>query len=268
MSDPFAKWRRRQADRAPAGPAAPTPVAQYKTLYLNRGWSLALVLVWTPVVLGLIVLMVIYEREFNEVPYSTGLRVLFMLLLLVSLALVPLLGPTSRRQWMLWPNAVEFRERPYIPLFGRYRRARLAFADIAIARKGELLSGMELFELEAQDGRRFRLLPTSIGSGKSAVIDHGGFADFIETIRETIRASGVPVPPGEELHTVTSGLTGVIILSIITGFFAAGGLAGAGVLLVTGEAIGLQIIGFTLPFALLFGGLLRDRWRKWRAGAA
>lgn len=242
------------------------PVAEYRTLYLNRGWSLALVLVWTPVVLGLIVLMVLYERELNDIPYSTGFRVLFMLLLLSSVAFIPLVGPTSRRHWTLWSDAIEFRERPYVPLFGRYRRAWVRFADITVARKGELLSGMELFELQARDGRRFRLLPTTTGSGKTAVVDHSGFAGFIETIRETIRASGVPVPPGEELQTATSGLTGVIILAVTTGFFVVGGLAGI-VVLLTGEPIGLQIVGFTLPFGLLFAGLLRSRWRKWQLRA-
>lgn len=267
MNDPFDRFRKRREARSTASASAPAVVqiAQYEVLFLNRGWSIALLLAWTPLVLGLIVLMFLYERELNDVPYSTGLRVLVLLLLLVSVALVPLLGPTSRRHWTLWPDAVEIRERPYIPLFGRYRSARLPFGEIAVARKGELLSGMELFELEARDGRRFRLLPTTIGSGKAAMVDHVGFGGFIEAIREAIHASGAPVPPGEELRTVTSGLTGVAILGTITALFLAGGLAGVAVLL-TGEPIGLQTLAFTVPLGLLFGGMFANRWRKLRAG--
>lgn len=270
MSDPFTRLRRKQAERVNAAPAATgtpeAPVATYKVLFLNRGWAMALLLIWTPLAGSLIVLMIMNEAALNAIPYSTGLRVLAMLLFFASLIVVPLLVPTTRRHWTLWRDAVEIRERPYVPLLGRYRRARLPFAEIAIARKGELLSGIELFELEGRDRRRFRLLPTSIGSGKAAVSDHAGFANFIEAIRETISASGAPVPPGEELRTVTSGLTGVVILGVITALFGAAALAGV-VLLMTGEAIGLQILAFMVPFGLLFGGLLRDRWRKWQARA-
>ena len=264
MADPFAKWRNRRAASPPA--ATPSrPVAEYKTLYLNRGWSGILLLLWTLVVVGLIIVMVLHERELNEIPYSTGLRVLAMLLLFASLAFVPLVLPTSRRHWTLWPDAVEIRQRPYVPLLGLYRHTRLAFADIAVARLGEMLSGMEMFELQARDGRRVRLLPTAIGSGKAATVDHAGFDRFIDQIRETIRASGLPVPPGEELRTATSGLKGVVILATITLLFGLLCAVGAIVLLTEGEAVGMQMIGFGLPFALLFGGLALNRWRKWRS---
>jgi hypothetical protein len=264
MADPFAKWRSKQAAR-PAAPQAAVPIADYRTTYLNRAWSGILLVLWTPIVLALIIVMVLHERELNEIPYSTGMRVFAMLLAFASLAFVPLVLPTSRRHWTLWPDAVEIRQRPYVPPFGRYRHVRLAFADIAVARLGEMLSGMELFELQARDGSRFRLLPTSTGSGKSATIDHAGFDRFIATIRETIRASGLPVPPGEELRTATSGLAGVVILSTITALFGTLCAAGAFVLLTQGEPVGLQMIGFGLPFGLLFGGLALNRWRKWRA---
>ncbi|BCW89510.1 hypothetical protein sos41_26760 [Alphaproteobacteria bacterium SO-S41] len=264
MADAFAKWRNRRAATPPAA-APPRPVADYKTLYLNRGWSGLLLLLWTPVVVALIVVMVLHERELNDIPYSTGMRVLAMLLLFASLVCVPLLGPTTRRHWTLWPDAVEIRQRPYVPLLGLYRHRRLAFADIAVARLGELLSGMAMFELQARDGRRFRLLPTTIGSGKAATVDHAGFDRFIDTIRETIRASGLPVPPGEELRTATSGLTGVVILSIVTALFGLLCAVGAFILITEGEPVGMQMIGFGLPFALLFGGFMLNRWRKWRA---
>jgi hypothetical protein len=264
MADPFAKWRSKQAARS-AAPQATAPVAEYSTIYLNRGWSGILVLFWTPIVLALIIVMVLHERELNEIPYSTGMRVFAMLLAFASLAFVPLVLPTSRRHWTLWPDAVEIRQRPYVPPFGRYRHVRLAFTDIAVARLGEMLSGMELFELQARDGRRYRLLPTTIGKGKGATVDHEGFDGFIASIRETIRASGQPMPPGEELRTATSGLTGVVILSTITLLFGLLGAAGIFFLVIEGEPIGIQMIGFALPFGLLFGGLALNRWRKWRA---
>ena len=266
MSDPFARIRNKRTARVTAtAPQSAVPVAEYSTLYLNRGWSLILLLLWTPLVVGLIVLMVLHEDELNAIPYSTGLRVLFLLLAFASLAIVPLLGPTSRRHWTLWPEAVEIRQRPYIPLVGPRRHARLAFADIAVARKGEMLSGMAMFELQDRTGRRYRLLPTTIGKGKGASIDHHGFDAFIAEIRETIRASGVPVPPGEELRMATSGLSGVVILSILAVLFAALCLFGV-VVLFHGEPVGMQALGFGVPFMLLFGGLAQNRWRKWRAG--
>ncbi len=267
MADAFAKWRNRRAAR-PAAPQAAAPVAEYKTIYLNRGWSGIMLLLWTPIVVALILVMVLHEAELNAIPYSTGLRVLAMLLAFASLAVVPLVLPTSRRGWTLWRDAVEIRERPYVPLLGRYRHARLPFAEIAIARKGELLSGMEMFELEDRNGRRYRLLPASVGSGKAATIDHQGFAGFIDVIRETIRASGVAVPPGEELRTATSGLAGVVILSLVTALFGLLCAFGAYLLLAEGEPVGMQALGFGMPFLLLFGGLALNRWRKWRAGGA
>lgn len=264
MSDAFAKWREKRTARRPAATPATTPVSEYRSTYLNRGWAALLLLLWTPVVLTGLIYMFLNEGALNAIPYSTGPRVLVMLLAFASLALVPMLGPASRRHWTLWPDAIEIRQRPCIPLLGVYRHVRLPFADIAVARKGEMLSGMEMFELQDRRGRRFRLLPTTIGSGKAGRIDHHGFDTFIAAIRATIHASGVPVPRGEELRMPTSGLIGVIILSLITALMGALCVFGV-VFVLQGEPVGMQALAFGVPFGLLFAGLTRNRWRKWRA---
>lgn len=235
---------------------------------LNRGWAMILLLAWTPIVLGAIILMVLHERELNAIPYSTGMRVAAMLLLIASMIAVPLVLPTSRRRWTLFADQIEIRERPLVPLIGASRSARLGFADIAAARLGEMLSGAALFELQARDGRRFRLLVTTIGKGRQARQDHEGFAAFIETIRGAIDRSGVPRPPGEELRMATSGLTGVAILGVATALLAFFILAGLYIVAAEGEPGGLQLIAFMTPLFLIFGGLFLNRLRKWRAAAA
>jgi hypothetical protein len=267
MSDPFARWRERRRVPPPSN-AADKPLARYQTVFLNRGWSFLLLLIWLPVVIGGIVALVLYEQDLNDIPYSTGPRVLFMLLLLASLALVPLLGPTSRLAWTLFADRIEIRERPFIPLLGRYRSATVPFADIFVARMGEMLSGMSLFEIETSRGQRFRLAPTTIGKGKSGQIDEAGLHAFVDAIQNAITSAGLPRPPGEQLPMATSGLLGVIILGAITAMLGALGLVGLWMVLSQGEAIGLQLMGFVLPFALLFGGLCLNRWRKWRAARA
>jgi hypothetical protein len=264
VTDAFAKYRARRAAKAAAPPE--THIQTYEVIYLSRGWAILMLLLWTPVVIGLIILMVLYERELNDIPYSTGMRVVAMLLLIASVIIVPLLGPTSRRRWVLFDDRIEIRERPFIPLLGRYRGARLPFGEIAVARLGEVISGMSIFEVQARDGSRFRLAPRHIGSGKQVQIDHDGFDAFIDAIRTAIERSGVPRPPGEELHTVTSGIVGVVILGTMCALLSALGLLGAFIVLSEGEPIGFQLIAFVAPFALLFWGLFVARWRKWRSG--
>jgi len=260
VTDAFARYRARRAAK-PAAEAVPIQV--YEALYLHRGWAMLLLLLWAPVALGGIVLMVLYEGELNAIPYSTGMRVAFMLLMLASLALVPLLGPTSRRQWTLFADRVEIRERPFVPLVGPYRRARIPFGEIAVARLGEALSAMKLFEIQTKDRRRFRLAPRTVGSGKQGRIDHEGFDAFIDAIRNAIDRSGIPRPPGEELRTPTSGFVGVVILGAICVFLGALVLLGAFIVLNDGEPLGFQLMAFALPFVLLFSGLFMARWRKW-----
>ena len=267
MTAPFERirLRRKPAPPAQAAAAAAAPVQVYEALFLRRGLSLLLVLVWTPVVIGIFVLIVVYEREMNAIPYSLGPRVFLSLAALASLALVPLLGPTSRRRWTLFPDRIEILERPYVPGFGRRRRASIPFRQIAFARLGEELNTMHVLELESADGRRFRLRAANVGKGNDVRLDTEGFNQFIQTIRETIIASGAPLPPGEELKTATSGFLGIVILAVMTAFLGALVLVGVVMTLMSGEAVGLSLSGFILPFALLFGGLLAARWRKWRA---
>lgn len=265
MSDAFARIRARRAATIGGPAAADVPIQTYEALYLNRGWATILFLLWTPVVIGGIVLMVFYEGQLNAIPYSTGPRVAFLALLITLMALVPLLGPTSRRHWALFADRIEIRERPFVPLLGRYRSARVPFGAIAVARLGEALSTMNIFELQTRDGARFRLAPRTVGRGKEGRIDHDGFAAFIDAIRTAIDRSGVPRPPGEELRTVTSGFTGVVVLFVICLLLGALVLLGAYIVLSDGEPVGFQMIAFALPFLLLFGGLLAARWRKRRA---
>ena len=265
MSDPFARWRERRKPPSAPSPVSDAPLATYQTVFLNRGWSFLLLVLWAPVVIGGIIVVVLHERELNEIPYSMGPRVLFMLMLLASLALVPLLGPTSRLNWTLFADRIDIRERPLIPLLGRYRSATVPFTAIAVARLGEMLSGMSLFEIETKHGRRFRLAPTTTGKGKSGQIDEAGLHVFVDAIQHAITSAGLPRPLGEQLRTATSGLLGVIILGAITALLGSLGLVGLWIVVSQGEAIGFQLMGFVLPFGFLFGGLCLNRWRKWRA---
>lgn len=231
---------------------------------MSRGWTILLLVLWAPIVVGGVILLFSYEGELNAIPYSTGPRVLFMLLLLASLIAVPLLLPSSYRTWTLFPDRIEIRQRPVIPLFGVYRRARLSFDEIAAARMGEALSTMSILELQSRSGARYRLAPRHIGKGKEAHIDEAGFHAFVESIRATIVASGTVLPPGEELHLPSGGFVGIVSLGSVCALLGAIGLAGL-VIASDGELVGLQLIMFVTPFLLLFGGLFLARWRKWRA---
>ncbi len=264
MTDPFAKYRR---EKGPVSKDRQTeaPILTYEVTYLSRGWAILLLLLWTPVMIALTVLMVLYERELDAVPYSTGLRAAAMLLLIASLIVVPLLGPASRRHWALFADRIEIRERPIVPLVGRYRVARLPFREIAAARLGEALNGMNIFEVQTRDGARFRLAPRHIGGGRHVQLDVAGFDSFVGAIGETIDRSGVQRPPGEALHTLTSGLAGLVILGTVCALLAALCGLGAYIVLSEGELLGAQLLLFTAPFLLLFGALFLTRWRKWRA---
>ncbi len=269
MTNPFERILKRrpqaQAVQPGASPQGGT-IQVYEALFIRRGISILLLALWTPLALGVLVMMFLFEGELNAIPYSTGLRVLLAVLVLSSIAFVPLLVPTSRRRWVLFADRVEISERPLVPGFGRRRSIRLRFTDIRHARMGESLNAdMPTLELESRDGRRFGLRPNVVGKGRDARLDTAGFDRFVETIRQTILASGAPLPAGEELKTATSGFFGIVVLAGLTAFFGALAIAGLVIVVAWGEPVGLQMVAFMAPFALMFGGWLMVRWRKWRA---
>ncbi len=265
MSDPFAKWRDRRPARPPQVVAAETPIAVYETPYLSRGWAIALLLGWAPCMIALLIWMMMNERAIKDaVSWGTGLMTLATLTLLCSLVAVPLLA-ASRRAWTLHADSLEIRQRPLIPLLGPYRHARIAFADIAAARMGEALNGMPVAEMESRAGARYRLAPRHIGKGRNVRLDLNGFNDFIEQIGAAIVAAGYPRPAGERMDTAGTGLSGVVILSVITALLGALCLFGVWAT-ATGEPLGMQALALGVPLTLLFAGLLRSRWAKWRAG--
>ncbi len=267
-ADPFAKWRARRAER-PAQTASP-PAAKtrtYATHYVNRGWAALLLLGWAPFMIALVVLMALNERAIKDaVPYGTGVMTLSVLALMASLVAVPMLA-ASRRSWTLTAGSLEVSERPLIPLLGPRRHAVLPIGEIAAARMGEALSGLPIFEIEAKGGGRYRIAPKHVGKGRNVRLDLGGFEDFVDAIGDAIEAAGHTLPPEQTLTTAASGLTGIVVLGAATAFFAALCLFGLWAL-VAGEPVGMQALAFGVPLTLLFAGLLRSRWAKWRAGAA
>lgn len=269
MSDPFAKWRARRADR-PAQPDASAPADAkalvYATPYVNRGWAILLLFGWAPFMIALVLLMALNERAIKDaIPYATGAMTLGFFLLMGSLIAVPMLA-ASRRSWTLTPASLTISERPLIPLLGPYREAVLPLGDISAARMGEALNGMPIFEIETKGGARYRLAPRHLGKGRNVHLDFGGFEDFVDAIGAAIVAAGHPRPPGATLKTASSGLTGIVVLGIATAFFAALCLFGLWAT-VGGAPVGLQALAFGVPLTLIFAGLLRSRWRKWRAGS-
>lgn len=263
MSDPFARIRARQKAQ-PVVAKDETLLAAYATHYVNRTWAILLLLGWAPVMLALIVLMFLNERAIKDaVEWGTGLMVLCMLTLLASLVFVPMLA-ASRRAWTLYPDRLEIVQRPLVPPFGVYRRAALPLGEIAAARRGEALNGMPVFEIEGQ-GQRHRIAPKHLGQGRNVYLDNDGLETFINQIGAAIEKAGFPRPAGEHMDTPGSGLSGVIILSIITALTGALCLFGIWATL-TGESVGIQALAFGVPLTLLFAGLLRSRWAKWRAG--
>lgn len=267
MSDPFAKWRARQVERPVHPTASPEAKALvYATLYVNRGWSVLLLLGWAPFMFALVVLMALNEQTIkNAIPYATGLMTLSFFLLMGSLVAVPMLA-ASRRSWTLNDDGLTILQRPMIPLLGLYRRAVLPLEEIAAARMGEALNTMPILEIEAKGGARFRIAPKHVGKGRDARLDFSGFEDFVEAIGEAIEAAGHVLPPEQTLKTAGSGLAGIVALGIATAFFVALCLFGLWAT-VGGEPVGLQALAIGVPLTLLFAGLLRNRWRKWRARA-
>ncbi|MFT3808851.1 MAG: hypothetical protein QM698_02950 [Micropepsaceae bacterium] len=268
MSDPFAKWRARRAER-PVQPAAP-PEAKavvYETPYVNRGWAVLLLFGWAPFMIALVLLMALNERAIKEtIPYATGAMTLGFLVLMGSLVAVPMLA-ASRRSWTLTSAGLAISERPLIPLMGPRRHAVLPLGEVAAARMGEALNGMPIFEIEAKGGARYRIAPRHVGRGRNVRLDFSGFEDFVDAIGDAIEAAGHALPPEQTLRTAASGLTGVVVLGIATAFFAALCLFGLWAL-VGGEPVGMQALAFGVPLTLLFTGLLRSRWAKWRSGVA
>lgn len=268
MSDPFAKWRSQRSAKAETRTAVPAePVAIYETTYVSRGWAILLLLAWTPCMVAIIVAMFLNETAIKAaVPYATGLMTLTMLLLMVSLVVVPM-GAASRRRWVLWADRLEIVHRPFIPLVGPYRRASIRLDDIAAARMGEALNGMPVLELEAKTGGRYRLAPKHVGKGRNVRLDLGGFEDFVDRIGTTIVAAGFERPPGETLKTASSGITGIVVLAVSTALCGALCLFGVYATF-DGAPVGMQALAFGVPLTLIFAGLLRSRWAKWRSGAA
>lgn len=265
--DPFSKWRERRKPPAALAPAAAGPLASYRVNYVNRGWAILLLFAWMPIMLALIVWMVMNERVIKDaVSWGTGLMVLCMLTLLASLVVVPM-AAASRRVWTLFADRLEIVQRPFVPLLGPYRRASLPLGEIAAARMGEALNGMQVFEIEAQAGGRYRLAPRHLGKGRNVYLDHGGFADFVDGIGAAIVAAGHPRPPGERLKMPGNGFSGVAILSVITALLGALCVFGLWAAL-SGESVGVQALALGVPLTALFAGLLRNRWTKWRAQVA
>lgn len=261
MNDPFARIRAR---RRPQPAETETPLAAYAATYADRVWAMLLLLGWTPVMLALIVLMFLNERAIKDAfAWGTGLMVLCMLTLLASLVLVPMLA-ASRRAWTLYPDRLEIVQRPLVPLFGVYRQVALPLGEIAAARRGEALNGMPVFEIEGQ-GRRYRIAPKHLGQGRNVCLDNDGLETFINQIGAAIVAAGHPRPAGEHMDTPGSGLSGVVILSVITALLGALCLFGVWALF-EGEPVAMQALALGVPLTLLFAGLLRSRWAKWRAG--
>lgn len=274
-TDRFARWRLRKAptpastastSHPNAGAVAATaPVGPtYSTIFMSRGWALLLTVLWLPCALAMIVLFLSDDANWSGIPYETGLRVATFFLIAFSLVL-PMLLCTSRREWQVHADHVAIRYRPLIPLLGPYRLYELPYGEIAFARKGEMLNGLPILEIESRGGIRHRLPPRHIGQGKAVHSDLAGFEAFIEQLRSAIAQAGIALPPGEELRTFTSGLVGIIVLGAITLFFAALSLMGVYIAIPIGEPAGVELLAFVAPFALLFGGLLADRWRKWLA---
>lgn len=270
MADPFAKLRERKAVKMAARAAAATakaaaaPIGIYEVAHVSRGWAILLLVLWAPIMIALVVLLALNERVIKDaIPYATGVMVLAMLLLFASLGLPSLLA-VSRRRWNLFTNRLEIRQRPFIPLLGPYHSARIPFADIAVARHGEMLNGTHLVEIETVRGARYRLSPRMLGSGKQRYADNDGLDAFMESIGAAIDRAGLVRPPGEQLRTFTSGFAGLAILGTICAFTAALCLFGVWVTF-DGEPVGIQALALGVPLFLLFGGLFLDRWRKWRA---
>jgi hypothetical protein len=266
MSDPFAKWREKRLQR-PAQPSAP-PQAEplvYATHFVNRGWAALLLLGWAPFMFALVVWMALNEQTIkNAIPYATGVMTLSFFLLMASLVAVPMLA-ASRRSWTLTPGSLKTVQRPIIPLLGPYRHAVLPLGEVAAARMGEALNGMPIFEIESKGGARYRIAPRHVGKGRDVRLDFSGFEDFVDAIGEAIEAAGHVLPPEQTLKTAGSGLAGIVVLGVATAFFAALCLFGLWAT-VDGEPVGVQALAFGVPLTLLFAGLLRNRWTKWRAG--
>ncbi len=264
MSDPFAKIRSRRKAQATAAKDE-TPLATYATPYLNRVWSILLLLGWAPIMVALTVWMALSEQEIKAaIPYGTGAMVLGMFTLFASLIFVPMLAG-SRRAWTLFADRLEIVHRPFIPLLGVYRRVSLPLGEIAAARMGEALNAMPIVEIESAAGARYRMVPKHLGKGRGVHLDVAGFEAFINQIGNAIVAAGYPRPKGEHMDTAGSGLSAVVILAIITALLGVLCLFGIWATL-TGEAIGMQALALGAPLILLFAGLLRSRWAKWRAG--
>jgi hypothetical protein len=264
VSDPFAKIRARRRPQ-PAVATDDVPLASYATPYFNRVWAILILLAWAPIMIALTVWLALSERAIKDaMDYGTGVMVLAMFALFASLVFVPMMAG-SRRAWTLYADRLKIVQRPFVPLLGRYRNVALPLGDIAVARMGEALNAMPIVEIEATSGARYRLVPKHIGKGRDVTLDIAGFETFVDRIGAAIVAAGYPRPPGERMDTPGSGLSGVVILSVITGLLGALSLFGIW-MVISGEPVGMQALALGGPLMLIFAGLLRSRWAKWRSG--
>lgn len=219
MSDAFARWRERQVQRPPRAAPPAALIAEYKAInYLNRIWTLPMLLVWGAAVMGLVVVFVLYERDFKEaVPYATLWMVIAFLSVLGSLSFV-FFAQLRRREWRLYADRLEVSQRPIVWPFGFRHSAAIPLTEIAEAAQAELFGDMRVVEITTRQGKSWRLSPGNIGSGRAVRRDDAGFDAFVDEIAETIAEAGLPVPAGERLHTLWDTNLGLGLLGLIMAF--------------------------------------------------
>jgi len=259
VSDAFARWRERQALRPPRATPPAAAIAEYKALnYLNRAWTLPLLLLWGAAVIGVVLAFVLYEQDIKAaVPYATLWMVLSFLAVLGSMSFI-FFALLRRREWRLYADRLEVSQRPIVWPFGFRRAAVIPLADIAEAAQAELFGGMRVVEITTRQGVSWRLSPGNIGSGRNVRRDDAGFDTFVDEIAETIAEAGLPVPAGERLHTLWDTNLGLGLLGLLVAF---GGLLIAGAIyafILTWDARA----GFFGFVGFLLAGMAFDLMRK------
>ena len=269
-ADPFARWRARQAQHPERPPAAAPdePVAVYEAVnYHNRAWLFPMLLVWLTLFGGLVYAFIVYEREIHAATaWATPLMTLGFLAGFASIFLVFVLL-CCRRRWRLYADRLEIEQDPIWPLTGPRVRATLKLEDIAAARRADLIGGLVVVKILTRDGRRYRLSPKTIASGKASRIDHDGFESFIDAIADAIATRGLVPPPGEKLKTLWDSGFGFGLLAALLAVTLG---CGAGIVWFTfalGEPRLLNALFVVAIFASLFWSLLAKKWRERRTGA-